>query len=101
MRWTCFPAAALTMEFPETTPTRISSTPIATMTAHRFTLSTTYNVPGIKSPLQMLQGWSISPIIAIYSATPWSADDLTNDITGTGALNNASTPFQFWNFSGP
>jgi hypothetical protein len=68
---------------------------------HRFTLSTTYNVPGIKSPGQMLQGWSISPIIAIYSATPWSADDLTNDITGTGALNNASTPFQFWNFTGP
>jgi hypothetical protein len=68
---------------------------------HRFTLSTTYNVPGIKSPLQLLQGWSISPIIAIYSATPWSADDLSTDITGTGALNNASTPFQFWNFTGP
>src|ERR1700752_3843330 len=68
---------------------------------HRFTLSTTYNVPGIKSPGQMLQGWSISPIIAIYSATPWTADDLSTDITGTGALNNASTPFQFWNFTGP
>jgi hypothetical protein len=67
---------------------------------HRFTLSTTYNVPGIKSPLQMLQGWSISPIIAIYSATPWTADDLSTDFTGTGALNNASTPFQFWNFTG-
>ena len=68
---------------------------------HRFTLSTTYSVPGVKSPLQMLQGWSISPILALYSATPWSADDLTTDITGTGALNNASTPFQFWNFTGP
>jgi hypothetical protein len=68
---------------------------------HRFTLSTTYNVPGIKSPGQMLQGWSISPIFALYSATPWSADDLTTDITGTGELNNASTPFQFWNFTGP
>ena len=68
---------------------------------HRFTLSTTYNVPGIKSPLQMLQGWSISPILALYSATPWTADDLSTDITGTGALNNASTPFQFWNFTGP
>ena len=68
---------------------------------HRFTLSTTYNVPGMKSPGQMLQGWSISPIIALYSATPWSVDDLTTDITGTGELNNASTPFQFWNFSGP
>lgn len=68
---------------------------------HRLTLSTTYNVPGLKSPGQLLQGWSISPIIAIYSATPWSADDLTTDITGTGELNNASTPFQFWNYSGP
>jgi carboxypeptidase family protein/TonB-dependent receptor-like protein len=68
---------------------------------HRFTLSTTYNVPGVKSPAQILQGWSISPIIALYSATPWSADDLTTDINGTGELNNASTPFQFWNYSGP
>jgi hypothetical protein len=68
---------------------------------HRFTLSTTYNVPGMKSPGQMLQGWSISPIIALYSATPWSPDDLSTDITGTGELNNASTPFQFWNFTGP
>jgi len=68
---------------------------------HRFTLSTTYNVPGIKSPGQMLQGWSISPIIALYSATPWSANDLTTDITGTGEINNASTPFQYWNYSGP
>jgi len=68
---------------------------------HRFTLSTTYNVPGIKSPGQMLQGWSISPIIALYSATPWSVDDLSTDITGTNELNNASTPFQFWNFTGP
>ncbi len=68
---------------------------------HRFTLSTTYNVPGIKSPGQMLQGWSISPIIALYSATPWSANDLTTDITGTGEINNASTPFQYWNFTGP
>ncbi len=68
---------------------------------HRFTLSTTYNVPGMKSPGQMLQGWSISPIVALYSATPWTADDLSTDITGTGELNNASTPFQFWNFTGP
>jgi Carboxypeptidase regulatory-like domain/TonB dependent receptor len=68
---------------------------------HRFTLSTTYNVPGIKSPGQMLQGWSLSPIIALYSATPWSVDDLSTDITGTNELNNASTPFQFWNYTGP
>ncbi len=68
---------------------------------HRFTLSTTYTIPGIKSPGQMLQGWSISPLVALYSATPWTADDLTTDFSGTGEINNASTPFQFWNYSGP
>ena len=68
---------------------------------NRFTLSTTYTIPGIKSPGQMLQGWSISPLVALYSATPWTADDLTTDFSGTGEINNASTPFQFWNYSGP
>lgn len=68
---------------------------------HRFTLSATYNLPGIKSPLQMLQGWSISPIVVAYSGTPWTADDQTTDIVGTGEINNASTPFQFWNYTGP
>ena len=68
---------------------------------HRFTFSTVYQIPGIKSPLQMLQGWSISPIIAVFSGTPWTADDQSTDIVGTGEINNASTPFQFWNYNGP
>ncbi len=68
---------------------------------NRFTFSMTYSVPGIKAPGQMLQGWSVSPIVALYSATPWSASDATNDIIGTGELNNTATGFQPWNFSGP
>jgi len=68
---------------------------------HRFTLSTVYNIPGKKAPLQMLQGWSISPIIAAFSGTPWTADDQSTDISGTGEINNPSTPFQFWNYNGP
>ena len=31
---------------------------------NRLTLSATYNIPGIKAPLQMLRGWSVSPIVA-------------------------------------
>lgn len=67
---------------------------------NRFTFSMTYTVPGIKSPGQLLQGWSVSPIVALFSATPWSASDATNDIIGTGELNNTATGFQPWNFSG-
>jgi hypothetical protein len=36
----------------------------------------------------------------LFSATPWSASDATNDIIGTGELNNTATGFQPWNFSG-
>ena len=67
---------------------------------NRFTFSATYNVPGIKSPGQMLQGWSVSPIVVAYGAQPWSASDSTNDIIGTGEINNTATGFQPWNFSG-
>ena len=45
-------------------PTRISTTETGTTTfAHRFTLSTTYALPGIKFPAQMLEGWSVSAIV--------------------------------------
>jgi hypothetical protein len=66
---------------------------------HRFTFSTVYNIPGRKAPLQMLQGWSISPIIAAFSGTPWTADDTTTGINGTGEINNSA--FQGWNYNGP
>jgi hypothetical protein len=67
----------------------------------RFTLSSTYNLPGIKSPAQMLQGWSASFILGAFSGAPWSASDGTNDFIGTNELNNsAGANFQGWNFSG-
>lgn len=67
----------------------------------RFTLSTTYNLPGIKFPAQMLQGWSASFIISAFSGAPWGASDVTNDFDGTNEINNsAGANFQPWNFSG-
>ena len=67
----------------------------------RFTLSTTYALPGIKFPAQMLQGWSASFIISAFTGAPWSASDATNDFDGTNEINNsAGANFQGWNFSG-
>ncbi len=69
---------------------------------HRFTFSPTYLIPGIKSPAQMLQGWSISGIVTLQSGLPWSASDVTNDIIGTGEfVGTISSALQPWNYTGP
>jgi len=66
---------------------------------HRFTFSPTYNIPGMKSPGQMLQGWAVSGIVTLQSGLPWSPNDSSVDYLGTGELGPGTT--QQWNFSGP
>jgi Carboxypeptidase regulatory-like domain/TonB dependent receptor len=69
---------------------------------HRFTFSPTYLIPGIKSPAQMLQGWSVSGIVTLQSGLPWTNSDVTNDIIGTGEfVGTISSALQPWNYSGP
>ena len=74
---------------------------------HRFRFSPTWDIPGKKSPGQMLEGWTISGILALQGGLPWGAMDSTrNDWVGTGENLNAfntnnSGDVQFWNFSGP
>ena len=72
---------------------------------HRFRFSPTWTVPGIKTPGQMLEGWSVSGILALQGRFPYSALDATkNDWVGTGETVNtfvATGITQFWNFSGP
>ncbi len=36
---------------------------------HRFTLTATYNLPNIKSPFQMLEGWKINTVLTIRKWT--------------------------------
>jgi len=69
---------------------------------HRFTFSPSYLIPGIKSPAQMLQGWSVSGIVTLQSGLPWTNSDVTNDIIGTGEfVGSISSALQPWNYSGP
>ena len=69
---------------------------------HRFTFSPTYLIPGMKSPAQMLQGWSVSGIVTLQSGLPWGPSDVTNDIIGTGEfVGTISSALQPWNYSGP
>jgi Carboxypeptidase regulatory-like domain/TonB dependent receptor len=72
---------------------------------HRFTVSPTYAIPGMKSPGQMLQGWSISGIVTLQGGLPWFPNSAkSKDIVGTGEFNanpNIGGALQLWNYSGP
>ena len=66
---------------------------------HRFTFAPTYDIPGMKAPGQMLQGWTLSGILTLQSGLPWYPIDGTNDFTGTGEVNAGGV--QTWNYTGP
>jgi hypothetical protein len=67
---------------------------------HRFTFELTYALPGIKTPGQILQGWQLNSVLTLQTATPWALQDLTNDFSGTGEVNNPNTWGEAWNFYG-
>jgi len=67
---------------------------------NRFTFELTYALPGLKSPVQILQGWAINSIVTIQPGTPWSVQDSNNDFSGTGEINNPNPWGEAWNFYG-
>src|SRR2546426_4876502 len=69
-------------------------------TRHRFTFSTTYAIPGIKAPGQILQGWSLNSIVSLQSGLPWGVNDTTTDFSGTGEVTAQNTTGERWNFFG-
>lgn len=62
---------------------------------HRFTLSLTYAIPGIKTWGQLLEGWQVNTIVSAFGAQPWGVIDATTDISLTGEAVDR------WNFMGP
>ncbi len=67
---------------------------------HRFTYSLTYAVRGMKTPGQILEGWSINSILSIQSGLPWGVNDTTTDFSGTGEINGQNSNGERWNFFG-
>lgn len=72
---------------------------------NRFIFSPTYQIPGRKSPGQMLQGWSVNAILTLQSGEAYTIADLTKtDWLGTNEILNTSIgngSYQFWNYVGP
>jgi carboxypeptidase family protein len=67
---------------------------------HRFTFSTTYAIPGMKTPGQLLEGWSLNSIVTLESATPWGVNDVTTDFSGTNEIGSQSPNGEQWDFFG-
>ncbi len=53
----------------------------------------------MKSPGQMLEGWSVSSIVVLQSGASWNPTDSSLDYLGTGELSAGTT--QYWTYSGP
>ncbi|HEV7967882.1 MAG TPA: TonB-dependent receptor [Candidatus Acidoferrales bacterium] len=68
---------------------------------HRLTLTTTYVLPGKKSPGQLLEGWQLNSVVTLQGGSPWTPEDMSNDFSGTGQVSELDTYGQFWNISGP
>jgi hypothetical protein len=68
---------------------------------HRFTLTTTYAIPGKRSPGQILEGWSFNSVVTIQTGLPWNVNDGTNDFSGTTEFNNPGhSQGEQWDFFG-
>jgi len=50
---------------------------------HRFTFTTTYNLPSKKGFGQLLEGWKINSILSMQTAQPWNIGDSQNDFSGS------------------
>ncbi len=66
--------------------------------AHNVAVTVTYDVPGIKSPGQLLQGWTVTGHISYISGVPQTFSDTSDDITGAGTgvpwtLAGSAKPF--------
>ena len=61
---------------------------------HRFTLSLTYAIPGVKTWGQLLEGWQVNTIVSLYGAQPWGPIDAGTDSSLTGEFVDR------WNFTG-
>jgi signal transduction histidine kinase len=67
---------------------------------HRFTASVTYAIPGVKTPGQILQGWSLNSIVTLQTGNPWGINDTSTDFSGTNEMLAQNSVGEQWNFYG-
>ena len=67
---------------------------------HHIAVQGSYNVPGIKAPAQLLNGWTVNGSYVFESSLPYSPLDTKDDFSGAGAVTSgtAGSP---WTLYGP
>jgi hypothetical protein len=74
---------------------------------HRARFSPRWQIPGISSPAQILEGWTLSTIISVQGGFAWGPVDQTQtDWAGNAQNGNANARpnngvWQTWNYNGP
>lgn len=69
---------------------------------HRFTLTTSYDLPSIKGHAQLLEGWKLNAIFTFQSGQPWTIWDQQNNF-GCGGTSNCfdgGENTNRWDFAG-
>jgi hypothetical protein len=66
---------------------------------HRFTLTTSYEIPGKNGFGQLLKGWKLNGIVNLQTGQPWLIDDTQNDFSGQG-VNGGGDLADRWDFFG-
>jgi hypothetical protein len=61
---------------------------------HRFTFTTSYDIPGKKGFGQMLEGWKVNGIVTVESGIPWIVNDFSNNFSGSDDFSDR------WDFFG-
>ena len=61
---------------------------------HHVSLSVSYNIPGKRSPAQLLEGWSVNSLVVLQSGLPWIAKDTSDNLSLTGEFQDR------WDFVG-
>ncbi len=70
---------------------------------HNLSVTATYEIPGIKTPGQMLQGWQLHTNIGVISAYPVLATDANSkdDLTGAALGAGQGTPWTLYGSADP
>ncbi len=67
---------------------------------HNLSFTTTYEIPSIKAPAQMLQGWQVHANIGVISGYPVVLTDTKDDLTGAGT-GGLGTPWSLYGSPAP
>jgi Carboxypeptidase regulatory-like domain len=68
---------------------------------HRLSVTTTYDIPGIKGFAQLLEGWEINAIVSYQSPLPWMAADGIKPGPPGDNFNGTGEQSDRWNITGP